>query len=76
MDKKQQYAKAYRQEAEEHLQTIEEVILDIEENPDDKDGIHRLFRAIHTIKGSGAMFGFDDISAFAHHVETVLEHVR
>jgi len=76
MEKKQQYAKAYRQEAEEHLQAIEEAILDIEDNPDDKDGLNRLFRAIHTIKGSGSMFGFDDIAAFAHHVETVLDHVR
>ncbi len=76
MDKKQQYAKAYRQEAEEHLQAIEEAILDIEENPDDTEGLNRLFRAIHTIKGSGSMFGFDDIAAFAHHVETVLDHVR
>ncbi len=76
MDRKQQYAKAYRQEAEEHLQAIEEAILDIEDNPDDKDGLNRLFRAVHTIKGSGSMFGFDDIAAFAHHVETVLDHVR
>ncbi|MDM8556867.1 chemotaxis protein CheA [Desulfococcaceae bacterium HSG7] len=76
MDKKQQYAEIYRQETEEHLEAIEEVILDIEDNPDDKDGLDRLFRAIHTIKGSGSMFGFDDIAAFSHHVETVLDHVR
>ncbi len=76
MDKKSQYAKTYRQETEEHLQAIEEATLDIEENPDDKDGLDRLFRAIHTIKGSGSMFGFDEIAAFAHHVETVLDHVR
>ena len=76
MDKKQQYVKAYRQEAKEHLQAIEEAILDMEDNPGEKDSLERLFRAMHTIKGSGSMFGFDNIAAFAHHVETVLDHVR
>jgi two-component system chemotaxis sensor kinase CheA len=35
-----------------------------------------LFRAFHTIKGSGAMFGFEAVAAFTHHVETVLDKVR
>ncbi len=73
---KEIYKETYRQEAEEHLASIEEAILDIEDNPDDKESINRLFRAIHTIKGSGAMFGFDDIAGFAHHLETVLDKVR
>lgn len=73
---KEIYKETYLQEAEEHLASIEEAILDIEDNPDDKESINRLFRAIHTIKGSGAMFGFDDIAGFAHHLETVLEKVR
>jgi len=34
------------------------------------------FRAFHTIKGSGSMFGFDDVAAFTHHVETLLDQVR
>ncbi len=76
MDQKQRYVKAYLQETEEHLRIIEEGLLDMEENPDDREGLHRVFRAIHTIKGSGAMFGFDHIAAFAHHVETLLERVR
>lgn len=55
---------------------MEEAILEIEGNPENDKAINRLFRAIHTIKGSGAMFGFDDIAAFTHHVETVLDRVR
>ncbi|MCJ7602454.1 MAG: chemotaxis protein CheA, partial [Desulfobulbaceae bacterium] len=38
--------------------------------------INRVFRAMHTIKGSGAMFGFDEIAAFTHEVETVFDLVR
>lgn len=70
------YSDTYRQEAEEHLADIEETVLDIEENPDDKEGINRLFRAFHTIKGSGAMFGFSDIAEFTHHIESALDKVR
>ena len=70
------YSDTYRQEAEEHLADIEETVLDIEQNPDDKEGINRLFRAFHTIKGSGAMFGFDDIADFTHHIESALDKVR
>ncbi len=70
------YTDTYRQEAEDHLANIEETILDIEQNPDDQESLNRLFRAMHTIKGSGAMFGFDDIAGFAHHVENVLDKVR
>ncbi|MEE4359522.1 MAG: chemotaxis protein CheA [Desulfococcaceae bacterium] len=66
----------YRQEAEELLGDIETTVLDLEQNPQDRESIDRLFRSVHTIKGSGAMFGFDEISAFTHHVETILDHIR
>ncbi len=66
----------YRQEAEELLADMELTVLDLEQNPEDHEGINRLFRSIHTIKGSGAMFGFDQIAGFTHHVETVLDYVR
>ena len=66
----------YRQEAEELLADMELTVLDLEQNPEDQESVNRLFRSIHTIKGSGAMFGFDAVAEFTHHVETVLDHVR
>jgi two-component system chemotaxis sensor kinase CheA len=48
----------------------------LEEDPGDEELIGRVFRALHTIKGSGAMAGFDDIAAFTHDVETVFDLVR
>ncbi len=71
-----QHIEVYRQEAEELLVEIEATVLELEENPDDTESINKLFRAMHTIKGSGAMFGFDDIAGFTHHVETTLDMVR
>ncbi len=70
------FAEVFLQEAEELLADIEECILNIESDPEDHDAINRLFRAMHTIKGSGSMFGFDDIADFTHHVETALDLVR
>jgi two-component system chemotaxis sensor kinase CheA len=67
---------AFREEALELLDDLENSLLELEENPQDEDLINRVFRAMHTIKGSGAMFGFDDISTFTHEVETVFDLVR
>ncbi|MDD2309867.1 MAG: chemotaxis protein CheA [Desulfuromonadaceae bacterium] len=66
----------YREEAGELLAELETSLLDLEETPDDNDLINRVFRAMHTIKGSGAMFGFDEIASFTHEVETVFDLVR
>lgn len=76
MSEMDKYVETFRQEADELLADIEEVVLAVEENPNDEDAINRLFRAMHTIKGSGAMFGFDDVASFTHHVETILDKVR
>lgn len=70
------HAETYRQEALELLSDVEETVLDIEQDPGNAEHINRLFRAMHTIKGSGAMFGFNDIADFTHHAETVLDMVR
>ena len=70
------WADSFLQEAEDLLAEIQEcaLALDGESRPDEIVG--RLFRAFHTIKGSGAMFGFDYVSMFTHHVENLLDRVR
>ena len=65
----------YRQEAEELIAGIEQAALSLGESGG-KEEIHQLFRAFHTIKGSGAMCGFDGIARFTHHVESMLDKVR
>lgn len=76
MKSENQYAEVFRQEAYELLTHIEDAILDMEEHPEDAECIHRIFRSIHTIKGSGAMFGFNDMAGFAHHLESALSKIR
>ena len=72
----QQQQGAFRQEAYELLGELETALLELEEAPDDAELIGRVFRAMHTIKGSGAMFGFDEISNFTHEIETAYDMVR
>ena len=69
-------AQTYRQEAADLLDQLEQALLDLEHRPDDADLVNTAFRALHTIKGSGAMFGFDAVAAFTHHVETAFDRVR
>jgi two-component system chemotaxis sensor kinase CheA len=66
----------FRQEAQELLEVLEQALLDLEHTPTDTDLVDTAFRALHTIKGSGAMFGFDAVAAFTHHVETAFDLVR
>lgn len=66
----------FKEEAYELLGELETSLLELEEVPDDMDVINRVFRALHTIKGSGSMFGFEAIAEFTHEVETVFDQVR
>ncbi len=66
----------FQEEARERLNELEAVMLELENRPDDSDLVNRAFRIMHTIKGSGAMFGFDDIVAFTHDIESIYDLVR
>src|SRR5512143_2919792 len=70
------HRETFREEARELLAELESALLELEKTPGDDDQVGRVFRAMHTIKGSGAMFGFDDIAGFTHEVETVFDMVR
>jgi two-component system chemotaxis sensor kinase CheA len=66
----------FRQEARELLEQLEAGLLDLEQNPGNADLINSTFRALHTIKGSGAMFGFTAVAGFVHEFETAFDRVR
>jgi len=62
-------------EVEEHLQTITDCLLALEANPNEED-IHRLFRSMHTIKGSAAQVGWQRIATIAHRAEDLVGRLR
>ncbi|HMV64675.1 MAG TPA: chemotaxis protein CheA [Rhodocyclaceae bacterium] len=63
-------------ESRELLQQMEEALLEMEHGTDDPDTLNAIFRAAHTIKGSAGLFGLDDIVAFTHNVESLLDRIR
>jgi len=70
------FKQAFQEEAREILVELEAALLELNNRPDDKELMGRAFRALHTIKGSGAMFGFDQVAAFTHNLETAFDEVR
>ncbi|HEX2982060.1 MAG TPA: Hpt domain-containing protein [Ignavibacteriales bacterium] len=70
------HVNAFKEEAAELLAELEAVLLDLEKNSDDQELLARAFRALHTIKGSSGMFGFDDIAMFTHDIENVFDQLR
>ena len=70
------FRQGFLEEARELLSELETALLELDDRREDPEPIGRAFRALHTIKGSGAMFGFDNIAGFAHSLETVFDRLR
>ncbi len=71
-----QFKQSFREEAREVLVDLESALLELNENRADLELVGRTFRGLHTIKGSGAMFGFEQLAAFTHNLETAFDQVR
>jgi two-component system chemotaxis sensor kinase CheA len=63
-------------ESTELLTDLESALVELEEQPEDSELIGRIFRALHTIKGTSGMFGMDGLNTFTHQLESVFDLVR
>ena len=70
------FRKKFIEEATEHINELEKALLELERDPENKELVEKVFRVMHSLKGGGAMFGFDKISEFTHHLETIYDLVR
>lgn len=70
------HLETFRAEVSELLQDLEEALLELESSPDDPEGVGRVFRGMHTIKGAAAMFGYAEVTRFTHEVENAFDEVR
>jgi two-component system chemotaxis sensor kinase CheA len=66
----------FREEAGELLAQIDMPLMELEKTPDNNELINTVFRALHTIKGSGSMCGFDEIARFTHDLENIFDSMR
>ncbi|MCW7459183.1 chemotaxis protein CheA [Leptospira bandrabouensis] len=67
---------AYLVESEEFLRDMEAILLRTEKSSPTEDDLNAIFRAVHTIKGTAGMFGFDSTVKFTHVVENLLDRLR
>ena len=67
---------AFISEAQEQIAGIEQLLLQLEDAPGNRELLDALFRCAHTVKGSAGIFGLDGVVAFTHHVETLLDRLR
>jgi two-component system chemotaxis sensor kinase CheA len=71
-----QFHQTFFEESLEGLDAMEEALLALEGGADDPELVHTIFRAAHSIKGGAATFGFADLAAFTHVLESLLDEVR
>ncbi len=67
---------AFISEAQEQTEQLEQLLLQLEDHPDDRALLDALFRCAHTVKGSAGIFGLDAVVSFTHHVESLLDRLR
>ncbi|GIO41835.1 chemotaxis protein CheA [Paenibacillus apis] len=71
-----QYLSMFIDESNDHLQSLNENMLELENRPDDLGIVQVIFRSAHTLKGMAATMGFEDLSSLTHQMENVLDLVR
>ncbi|ACV24459.1 chemotaxis protein CheA [Methanocaldococcus fervens] len=71
-----EYLDVFVEEAEEHIQNINECLLELEKDPSNLDLINQIFRSAHTIKGGARTVGLSHISDLTHHMEDILDYIR
>ncbi len=63
-------------EAQEQIESFEQLLLRLEDDPSNHELLDALFRCAHTVKGSAGIFGLHRVVAFTHHVESLLDRLR
>lgn len=71
-----QYLEVFIDESKEHLQAMNDQLLELEKNPAELSIVQEIFRSAHTLKGMSATMGFEDLANLTHKMENVLDAVR
>jgi Chemotaxis protein histidine kinase and related kinases len=71
-----QYLDIFLEESKEHLQTINNQLLELEKHPDSTEIVNEIFRSAHTLKGMSATMGYEDLASLTHQMENVLDLIR
>jgi len=70
------YLKLYISESEEHLEKMDNLLIELEKEPGERAIIDTLFREAHSLKGMSASMGYEGLAKVAHGMEDFLDHYR
>ncbi|MGP4040278.1 chemotaxis protein CheA [Gracilibacillus sp. D59] len=71
-----EYLEVFIEESKEHIQSLNDQLLVLENEPENMDTVGEIFRSAHTLKGMAATMGFQDLANLTHKMENVLDAVR
>lgn len=72
----EQFHQVFFDESEEHLDTMEQLLMEIDLESPDTESLNSIFRAAHSIKGGSGIFGFDGLGGLTHVMENLLDKAR
>ncbi|PLV59402.1 chemotaxis protein CheA [Thermotoga sp. KOL6] len=72
----EEYLGVFVDETREYLQSLNDTLLKLEENPEDMELINEAFRALHTLKGMAGTMGFSNMAKLCHSLENILDKAR
>ena len=71
-----QYLEIFLDETKEHLQSLSDQLMSLEQDPENMDTINEIFRAAHTLKGMAGTMGYKRMQNLTHDMENVFSEVR
>lgn len=71
-----QYLDVFLEESKEHLENLNQKLLEMEKNPSDGSSLNEIFRSAHTLKGMSSTMGFEDLADLTHHMEDILSDLK
>ena len=71
-----QFFQVFFEEAGENLQTMEQMLLELDVTAADDEELNAIFRCAHSVKGGAATFGFTDVATLTHQMEALLDKLR
>ncbi|MDD3267763.1 MAG: chemotaxis protein CheA [Syntrophomonadaceae bacterium] len=71
-----QYLDVFLEESKEHLESLNQKLLELEKHSQDISVLNEIFRAAHTLKGMSSTMGFDDLADLTHHMENILSDLK
>lgn len=72
----ERFRQKYLEEAQDLLQELEQALLVLERHPSDRESAEKVFRVMHTLKGSSSMFGYPKVSEITHFLESSFNDIR